>query len=249
MTKLTSSEQQFLIENFRLAVSARDEDVTELTQLLDVEFVQAYVEQTKSVLGTDYQFAAASLLMKRLGFMLTVPALYAMTMYDKQLNLHLSNGAIVSKFRGDLWLPELLLHDRSVGQKGDLDREAWREQVVNDLFASVADIIVTVSSAIGVPKPILWENVAVYVYWLYETRIEAAVPNRAEDFHYLIETAPASAFGQTRNPLGQYYKSEQQPDEVRRRRTCCFYYAANEEGKCCTTCPKSKQQLRKMPFK
>lgn len=63
----------------------------------------------------------------------------------------------------------------------------------------------------NISKTILWENVAIYIYWLYEKDLlshenDEIRKRTKEDFHYLINEAPGNIFRNcNRNPLKKYY--------------------------------------------
>ncbi|MRH43818.1 hypothetical protein GH741_14160 [Aquibacillus halophilus] len=250
--QLLSHEKQYLIEQFRIIDNVSDEEIIPLDKLTNQVFVEEYIHNVKAILRTDYKFVAASQLMKRIGFLLTTPALYSMTVYDKRLDMDMSRCSLITKYKDGLWLPHLFLDSFKVQHKGNKDRFTWREEIVGELFSNLSQIIANVSTVSTVPKPILWENVAVYVYWLYEVKmpLEANRPmNLESDFHYLINNVPGHLLNESKNPLQLFYRRKQKDEDIRVRRTCCFYYALHEDGTCCSTCPKSKQDLRKLPLK
>ena len=82
-------------------------------------------------------------------------------------------------------------------------------------------------------KLILWDNIAIYLFWLYETvlpknrRTQKYRIEPKEDFDYLISEAPETLFGNEHtNPIKRYYHKkvyiEDLQEEVRVRTTCCF---------------------------
>ncbi|MCT2536110.1 hypothetical protein NC661_16875 [Aquibacillus koreensis] len=250
---LSKSEKQYVIDHFRILDQPLNDELFSLEQLLDEEFVKLFIEDIKVQLKTPYAFVAASQLMKRIGYLFTVPGFYSMTVYNKALNLQLTNCELVNYYSEQgVWLPHLRLKDFSISTPENGERYEWRESVVEGIGKDIARIITTVSTVSSVPKPILWENVAVYMYWLYEQRMgeeREDLPHRDSDFCYLVQQASPQLFNEKRNPFKQFYKPKKQVDETRLRRTCCFYYAQNQDGTCCSTCPKSEQELKKLPLK
>ena len=95
-------------------------------------------------------------------------------------------------------------------------------------------------------KHILWGNIAISLFWLYETVLpkieDVEIQNRAkEDFHYLISEASGTLFGNEHtNPLKRYYHKkvyiEDLQEEVRVRTTCCFSYLLKGTTKRCKIC-------------
>ncbi|MEW9673067.1 (2Fe-2S)-binding protein [Ammoniphilus sp. 3BR4] len=136
-------------------------------------------------------------------------------------------------------------------QPTDGDRHVWRDQVIRNIFAgNIAKIWRSICKAADIPIAVLWENTAIYVYWLYEKRMGEGASEQQkvrihEDFQYLLHEAPASLFGDTENPLKKYnspkctISTSDQP--VRIRKTCCFYYKVSSSENYCSTCPKVKR--------
>jgi ferric iron reductase protein FhuF len=93
-----------------------------------------------------------------------------------------------------------------------------------------------------ISRQTLWENVMLYVYWLYETVLPKLGETEFadEDFQALLD-APASFFGMNRNPAATFYSEkvyvEKHQATMRVRKTCCFYYQTNSSGARCSTCP------------
>ncbi|WP_226037565.1 IucA/IucC family C-terminal-domain containing protein [Aquibacillus saliphilus] len=249
--QLTTNEKNYLTDNFRILDNVSTEELVPLEKLVDASFVEQYLIEMKNILNTDYNFVAASQLMKRIGFVMTIPALYTMTIYNKKVNMSLANLSLVTKYKDGIWVPHLFINDLSVEEQSDHDRLIWRQRTVEELFKNLSQLITCLSAVSKVPRPILWENVAIYVYWLYETKINEETENQSNlesDFHYLIQDAPGHLFDESRNPLQMFYRPKKEDEEIRVRRTCCFYYALHVDGTCCSTCPKSKQELKKSPI-
>jgi len=195
----------------------------------------------------------ASLFSKRYAFLLVSPGLYAMTMFNKGLDLSVGNCRVESGYRDEAWIPNLRLTEVRVTQPASGHRCEWRDGVIQGIFAGhLAKIWRAVSAAARIPLSILWENTAVYVYALYERRIaEEADGERRfrmqEDFEYLVRDAPAVLFGEEHNPLARYYlptgsvaSSVAGSDKpVRIRKTCCFYYKVGSDY--CPACPKAQR--------
>ncbi|WP_226000558.1 IucA/IucC family C-terminal-domain containing protein [Paenibacillus sp. BJ-4] len=247
--------------------------------LLDASSCTLYLDRLSELHDFSSRKVTASALAKRYGFLIVSPALYAMSVYNKTLELGIADCAIRSDFVKDTWLPRLHLSRLRVTEygteyggeteHGDRDngdtaqhqqqRHAWRDYVIGQVFAEhLAPIWHSVSAVASIPRTVLWENTAIYVYALYENRIRQEVSGGEllrieEDFKYLICEAPAHLFGERHNPLARYADSartQRTPmtsvstasmdtvQAVRVRKTCCYFYQMKDKGGYCPTCPK-----------
>jgi len=220
-----------------------------VSDLLNEDRVSVYMDNVVNLFETSSQIVAASQFSKRFSFLTVVPSLYAMTMFNKGLDFSAENCHVESIFQEKAWLPKVRLRDWSVTVPAVDDRHIWRDQVVKNIFAgNLSRVWHSISRATEISPAVLWENTAIYVYWLYEKRIgEEANDSQKlrihEDFQYLL-TAPAALFGQSENPLSKYYSSKckvstsDQP--VRVRQTCCYYYQTTTNQTYCSTCPRKQ---------
>lgn len=254
MTQLKKTEKIYLKDNFRMVDYADNVTVT-LDQLLDEEFLLDYLKKIKSEFNTESIFVAGSQLMKRLGFNIVLPQLYLMTVHNMKLDMTFDRAGIVPNTVGDKWLPNLHMDELRVEDLGEATREEERRAMTENLFAKMDQLVNVFSKVSRVPKPNLWENISIYVYWLYEKKLKeeqfADVTERVEaDYKYLTFGLSSEAFSDDCNQLTNFYWGRRIKDDgTRVRRTCCFYYGANSDRKCCKTCPKSQEDLSKpLPF-
>lgn len=216
-------------------------------ELLDEATCTALLDRLGPVILSPSRRITASLLGKRQSFLLTGACLYAMSAYDKGLELSLDNTFIEYGHDDGLWTSSLPLRSLAVSRPEHGARDAWREAVAGGLFAGLLQPLwESFYRLTGVSRRILWENTAVRVYSLYERRLAklecAATRQRcAEDFRWLTEQAPGSLFGLDYNPLQHFNRPLTLLDDgaraVRFRRTCCFYYQASDPVEYCSTCP------------
>ncbi|MBM7618182.1 ferric iron reductase protein FhuF [Bacillus tianshenii] len=240
---LNHAEQRFLEENGRLVVgSASSQNSVKLASLLEEGAVCSYLATIREDLGTDKNDVAASLLMKRLGF-LAVNCLMSMSAYNKTFKIDSGNIWIDSSMDNGTWLPKIRFSVLEVEAAPAIDRNDWRTRHFYSLFKGLyMPLIERIAKDAKVSRQTLWENVMLYVYWLYETILPKIGETKyaEEDFLALLE-APASFFGMNRNPAASFYSDkiyvEKQQAEIRVRSTCCFYYQANASGSRCSTCP------------
>jgi len=226
--------------------------------LLDVDQCRRVLDELGPRIGSDSRAITASLLAKRIAFLVTGPGLYALSAFDLGLNLALDNCVTDYRHDGAAWRSRMLLKDvvptppatPTLRLSAD-DREHLREGVVRRVFAGhLTPLWQIFQKASGIAPRILWENTAVRVYSLYERRLAAIdEPSRQrqirDDFDYLLHRAPVDAFGLPDNPLARYYfdvetiaASDTAPTrQVRFRKTCCLYFKATCPAEYCSTCP------------
>ncbi|MEH7118576.1 siderophore-iron reductase FhuF [Neobacillus vireti] len=209
-------------------------------ELLDDRFLQEFLKKLSDVMGAPNEKAAASMFIKRYAFV-AVLSLYSMTVWNKRLDVSLPNIKMEMPEPGKDWLPSFSLVNETLQSWNGQDRTKWRKEMVNSLFAENIEILIQkLAKTTGISKLILWENIAVYLFWLYETELKnSKLTNGVEDFTYLLFEAEGPLFGAYNlNPLHRYYKINvvEWDNEVRIRNTCCFSYQLRA-GKRCKTCP------------
>ena len=245
--ELSASEIKEL-SKFRFASELPDE-ITPIafTSLLDESSMNSLLKKLEAEMSAHDLKTPASVWMKRHAF-LAVIYLYAMSVFNKQLNAAPDSLLLVEMKKDGLWLPDFYFKSKSALLCPDESRDEWRREAVRHLFEdNIFPMMETLGKAAKISKLILWENVAVYIYWLYEKVVaehvdEAIKARAAEDFDYVIRLAPGSLFGNYhQNPLARYYTEpvyhEDTSSYVRVRKTCCFTYKLNAKG-FCKTCPK-----------
>ncbi|MCS0655940.1 MULTISPECIES: IucA/IucC family C-terminal-domain containing protein [Bacillaceae] len=252
MIKLTG-EQEEALGQFRLARKGKSSPLTiKAENLLDPTQTGAYLEAVKNQLGAPDNKTAASILIKRYAF-LPVIYLYCMTSWNVKLDIRHENITIVSQERDGLWLPGFHFV-RLQGQGAGMDRDQWREDAVRTLFKGhIFPLINRIASEGKVSRLILWENIAIYLFWLYEKilPLEMHSERAAEDYRFILEEAPGNLFGcENTNPLKKFDSrkilSENTGEMVRPRKTCCYSYLTSS-GKRCGTCPHSCSSKRRIP--
>lgn len=251
----TPEEIDELVINHRLALEPSADRWYSIpaTDLLDKDKSLDYLDKVASIFEATTTVANASLFAKRYSFLIIASSLYAMSRYDKSLDYSIENCHIESIHQGQAWLPKVRLTEWQATRPGEGGRNEWRDQVIRNVFAdNLSKAWRAVSKSASVSKSVLWENTAIYVYWLYENKFaegaDAELKARIQaDYDYLRTAAPAHLFGETRNPLAKFdspkvaTKASNQP--IRIRKTCCFYYQASDEpNDYCPTCPKIKHE-------
>lgn len=246
-TGLTEDQWQTLSRTFRLRQGEQADSRSLLARYwLDDKRCAAILSDLAPVIGAPDTAITASLLVKRLAFLATGNVLYAMTVFNQGLRLSPDNTHLEYAHDNGLWTSSLPVDGVAFVAYPSQGREAWRETIVRSLFAGFfAPLCQTLSRVSGLPVAILWENIAVRVYSLYEGRMDELDPQtesrRQSDFIWLTEQASPALFGLESNPLKRFRRPPKKlPDGKgfrRFRRTCCYYYKASKPVEYCLNCP------------
>jgi ferric iron reductase protein FhuF len=237
-----SREEKEKLEQLRLTFGGKGEHTAQ--QLLDSEQLKALLERLVSEGHFPSVIVAGSQFMKRYGFMTLAPILYAFTMWDKpilagpdELEIAMNTQAAVMQ----VTIPNSL-------KSSEKERADIRAELANKLInENLAPFVETMVKATKLSAAILWENAAIYLFWVYETLIPSEgnaeqVSRAKEDFHYLLKEFNCTSFTCGANPFMPYYSEKVERDDgpIRFRRTCCLYDQISEGGACCKTCPKAR---------
>ncbi len=251
MDNKLSEQEIYILKGMRLTDRKAESDLSiELSEVYkdDQRLVQ-YLQNIKQEIGSPNEKVSASIFIKRYAY-LAVIYLFAMTAWNKRLNISIPNISIVSAKRDGLWLPNLYLKDLSFNEANRMHREEWRRESVAELFRDhffpLINYLVKVTK---ISKFILWENIAVYIFWLYESVLtkseEITVRVRAlDDLEFIMNDAPGALFGDYHeNPLTKYYvkpiSNTELNLEIRQRKTCCFSCKLEINPKRCKNCPQN----------
>lgn len=219
--------------------------------LLNKELCETYLDRLGSEIASPSRRVTASMLAKRYAYLVVAPVLYAMTVYNKNLTMTLDNCRLVTPSDSEFNVtkskfPNLSFEEPSVTEPVAGKRKEWRDQVIRELFAEhISPLFRALSMVGGIPIVILWENAMVRIAPLYEDGLEeetnqAILQRLHEDFTFITQTAPASLFGERRNPFKKFMSKtnigtmSELPDI---RQTCCFYYEMSS-AEYCRACPK-----------
>lgn len=242
--KFQSSEKEQL-SLYRLTFEKINSlEVIGSVDLLNEKNLLIYLESVTEKIKAPNIMTAASLFSKRYSHLLIVPAFYAMSRYDKFLNVEMKNTEVMDHFEYDMWFPKLLLKDQTIIiARTETERCEWRRHFIQQLFSQHINQVWDVLSHVGkLSKQTLWENTAVYTFWLFESVLQKLSCERAkEDFNYLLFEADGSIFGNyTKNPLARFYNEKRTINgyEIRPRKTCCLSYQIDEKYMC-KSCPKT----------
>lgn len=242
-----SQEEVEKLEKLRLQIGLENvEGIDGVKNLLDPNHLKEQLQQLVDEGHFPSTIVAGSQFVKRFAFMLLVPFLYAFTKWDKPILA----GPERLKYNLDTssqpWMMNLVLTGDVL--EGNKSRSVAREQLADALInGNLAPFIESVVEATKLSPTILWENAAIYLFWLYETELPANATEEEmekiqEDFHYLIKEFQCSSFTCGVNPFIQYFSEKEETANglMRFRKTCCLFDQASADGRCCKTCPKMK---------
>lgn len=242
----SAADWQYLTGPLQLTTAARvDHPTLSVAAFTDPARCRELLDTLGPVIGSPSRRITASLLSKRLAFLMTGAGLYALSACDRGLDISADNCRIDPSHDGTRWtscLPVLRLDAQAWPAA---QREHARRRLVGQVFAGlIAPLWAVLHEVSGVPMRMLWENTAVRVYSLYERRMAAlsdpsAIARRDADWRFLV-AAPPELFGWSANPLERFlYTPTRLADgeTVRFRRTCCLYFKATQPPVYCRTCP------------
>lgn len=215
-------------------------------QLIDDKTCVVLLEQIQPALGAPNLKVTASLTLKRWAFLVLAPVLYALSRFDKGLDVSLAQCEFDYALQGRIWQSKLPLISVQVAPLCS-DRAAWRVQVLRQAFAEhLTPVVETMHRLTRCPKRILWENVAVRVFSIYERRVLPGLEGQQKvlaqaDYAWLLSQEASAVFGLESNPIEEFDSAftelEHVGEAVRVRRTCCYYYRATEPQEFCSNCP------------
>jgi ferric iron reductase protein FhuF len=237
-----------LLKAFRFALHADSSAFSfEAADLLKADKRYGILLAIKERLNSPDLQIAASMLMKRYGFFAAIN-MYAMSVLNKRLPCSIGN-IIFQESEKTGWIPNILYKDTSAAALRT-DREEKREEILRGIFAEhMYPVMEVLSRETGLSKLIMWENIAIYLFWLYENLFEQFKGRKEaewihSDFQYLIVGAPGSIFGNLHaNPLQRFYTEKvllpEHGNSVRVRKTCCFSYKLGTKNAVCHGCPRT----------
>ncbi|MCR8842088.1 (2Fe-2S)-binding protein [Paenibacillus sp. SC116] len=253
--QFTPDELEMLTAKYRFTMEESSDEIYSIRALdfLDKDNNIAYFDKVASIYESTSEVVTASMFAKRYACLSIASGLYAMSMYNKSMDYSLENCHMESIFHGEAWLPCVRLTNSEVSQPEARSRNEWRDRVIQNIFAdNVARVWDSFAKSVKISKSVLWENTAIYVYWLYENQFGegASACQQAqllEDYQYLVDEAPAHLFGESKNPLKKFNSPKKvttaSETPLRIRKTCCYYYQVADDNEYCPTCPKIKHEF------
>ncbi|TYR80050.1 iron reductase [Priestia megaterium] len=245
---LTIKEQTLLTEKFRVTFKQNAAHQIDASDCIDAQKMVHHLTFIQQQIEAPNLQVAASIFSKRYSFVV-LSALYMFSVQDKKLNLSLQNVSLYTTNLDDsLWLPSIHYNNYEFDHVTGSNREKLREKLITELFAyHLEPIWLAIRHITKISKLTLWENIVVYIFWMYEmllqdTSIERNHPAIKADLHYLLHEAKGSQFGSYHhNPLQRYHTPKQHvkhvQEPVRLRQTCCLSYQTAAKHQYCKTCP------------
>ncbi|MGF1840611.1 IucA/IucC family C-terminal-domain containing protein [Vibrio atlanticus] len=214
--------------------------------LLDKTECLSILNKIMPELGAPDLKITASLVIKRIAFLVLAPTLYSMSVYNKGLNLTIDNSVFEYPLNERIWQNGMPIFDTQVSLALD-ERALWREGVLRQVFSEHLTPLVNIFNEVtGISKRVLWENIAVRIFSVYERRILPNVASELKvladgDLQFIVNPETHAIFSVDENPLTRFYGKKIQlaksADLVRIRRTCCYYYKATSPQIYCSNCP------------
>lgn len=248
--KINEIEQ---IREFRYTDKKFESDLSiPVSNLLDEETIKHYVTDIQKKIAAPDKRVAASMFMKRYGFF-AVLNLYAMTILNKRLDTSLANVSLETNDNEQeiwYWNPKFYINSLLTIPAPQTSREKWREDTIRAIFHDhIHEVLIKLAEHTKLSKKVLWENIAIYIFWLYESlqsnpKFEDIKARIQDDYEYIVSKAEGELFGPLNfNPItrfhGQKLYRAEFDQEIRMRKTCCLYYKTSSSGDRCKTCPLS----------
>lgn len=255
------AEEWDVLAAFGLKSYQQDEPLAiDSSKLLDDALCLETLQKIMPELGAPNLKVTASLVIKRMAFLTLAPVLYAMSGFDKGLDVSIENSVFEYPLENRIWQSKMPLKDTSVSVWKSSDkesREVWRDDILSKVFSGHLTLLVEQFYRLTkVSRRVLWENIAVRVFSIYEQRILTNIAEEKRviaeaDYAYLLDKTSTQLFGLEENPLTVFYREKQltalSENPVRVRRTCCFYYQATEPPVYCGSCPLPLKKKRTTP--
>ncbi|MGM0902697.1 MAG: IucA/IucC family C-terminal-domain containing protein [Bacillota bacterium] len=241
--KLSEKEAAELLRFRYTPILEQESSATPISSLVLKKQMKTFLEEVKVDIQAPDLKVAASVFMKRYAFVVVI-YLYALSSWNKRLHFTLDSLYLQNSEMEGNWLPEYYFENLSLEKFTGENRDHWRNQAIQHLFKDIMfPILNSLTEEAKISKYILWENIAVYLHWLYEKVLDHEQGSLAfEDYDYIVNHAPGKVFGPyERNPLERFTAEpvylSQLKETIRIRKTCCFTYQLGAKRTYCNTCP------------
>lgn len=242
MKSFTQDEFKILEEKYRLTIQTNPSTLSIQTkQLLHEDELKTFLTHVKERTKAANLAVAASLFVKRYSFAVLI-ALFSMSAFNKRIDYSFENISIQTLDDKDpLWLASIKLEQLNVTEIPQSDRAKWRNEVLSDIFNGNIEVLFNNLNKVSkLSKFIMWENVFVYIQWLYKNLLEDTNSSDLKqiiesDFNYITKECNGLLFGDyAKNPFLKFSVS---PCSSSERKTCCLSYLTESKGAFCNTCP------------
>ncbi|WP_347862516.1 IucA/IucC family C-terminal-domain containing protein [Salimicrobium sp. PL1-032A] len=247
---ITRDEERFLREHFRYFTEAHAQEPVyeyiEAEELLTREGMEKLLNHLHIYMESESFLTTGSLLGKRFGYYAVTVPIVLMTVFDKFPDVSPENAAYVRIDENPKWFPKYRLKNKEVTVP-EGDRREWIEENLRQLFRNhLTPQFFHIHRTTRISKKVLWESVAVYLFWLYERKLPEwydgeELEELRKDFHFIVDEMDGEPFGEKKNPL-TYFKSQPVLESgARERKCCCLSYRLHEESTFCKVCPHLKR--------
>ena len=245
---LNKKEQSELAEKFRCTFEDNSLYRLSPSSCMDESTLRVELLWIQQTMEAATVRAAASMLAKRYSFV-AVAALYSFIVFQKKINASTKNVSLHTGDAETMWLPKVFISEIETIEVTEDNRKILLDELLDELFAhQIEPIWSALRKVTKISKLTLWENVAVYIHWLYDLLLANEEIDNVEVqkvLRYVLEEAEGHQFGSYHhNPLARYSslpqyveKVEKQKQEVRVRQTCCLSYQTGAKETYCRTCP------------
>ena len=198
-SKLNESELKSLAKFRFMADIKKERSVINYSSLIDPQQIKVILEAIGDKIGAPNLRIAGSMLVKRMAFYAVIH-LHAMTVLCKKLHVDYRNIQLVENGSSELWLPDFYLGSLDIEIEHG-DRSSWRDGIIRETFQAILNpLIQLIAKEIKLSERVMWENIALYLFWLYEELIRSSEDEELkekakEDFQFLIHDAPGELFG------------------------------------------------------
>ncbi len=258
MDNFFSETELSQLKNYRFTLEKahQESDLSiTLSELLQKDQLRTFISRASEHIGSPNVKVTASMFIKRYAFLSAI-YLYAMTAFNKRFHIQLEHMHLQTDEQDPLWLPSFYFSEWSISEPTG-DRDQWRYEAIADFFSNiVTPIVESVKTESKQSKLVLWENIAIYIFWLYESVLsenedEEVCGRAVEDLHFIAQQAPGSLFGRYHeNPIKKHFHEKRYipelGEEVRVRTTCCFFYALTGTTDRCKICPQTCNRPKKV---
>lgn len=257
MNEFFSENEYNQLKNYRFTLEQQNEDsdlsIT-LSELVETKSLRSFLDRVSDHIHSPNVKVTASMFIKRYSY-LAAMYLFSMTAFNKRFELTLEHMHLQTDDEDPLWLPTYYFSKWRVSEPGE-DRKKWREEGIHDFFSNIVTPVVEgVKLETKQSKLVLWENIAIYIFWLYESVLtqdsnEQLRERAKDDLQFIVAEAPGSVFGDYLvNPIKRHFHEKrfvpELGEEVRVRTTCCFFYALTGTTDRCKICPKTCNATKK----
>ncbi|TCP69908.1 IucA/IucC family C-terminal-domain containing protein [Baia soyae] len=210
-----------------------------LSDLLEARPREQVLRQIKDLLGTANLSVASSMLVKRISFAFLIP-LTLFSLYQKRVVGSTWNVALLTPPESDsVWIPSIVMDLSEIQEVHANERSSERTELFRWMFQQhFAPWMIGVRSSVNISEMTLWENVYVYIKWMYQTMLsevssEDLKRQIGEDYHALVSDPTLSLDQKGTNPFNIFSQAEFADN----RKTCCLAYLTSLRPQHCKTCP------------